>query len=176
VLPPTTLLLPLQLLLLPGFQLILLLLLQYGLPALPEEPASPPQQQQLLDLFDDDGQPRSLLPTMLDMFRDEVLLPNEVPRRELADELRFHPGPSQQQVNERLGLMNPEQRLVYDSIMQTLTNRINEPNPFVQVPHALNFIDAPGGTGKSFVLNTIILAARATGRVVLRVAFSGIAA
>lgn len=67
-------------------------------------------------------------------------------------------------------LLNADQRIAFDVITQSIYNRslIGDDN--------LYFIDAPGGTGKTFLLNLIIAYVRSRGDTVLATASSGIAA
>lgn len=69
-------------------------------------------------------------------------------------------------------LFNPEQKRAFDAIDRQLLQP--------QIPNFLNqnlfFLDAPGGTGKTFVLNTLLAKHRAQGRICLATASSGIAA
>lgn len=62
--------------------------------------------------------------------------------------------------------MTLDQRKVYDAVMSSL-NR-NEGKQF--------FLDAPGGTGKTFLINLLLAKVRSMGKVALAVASSGIAA
>ena len=64
--------------------------------------------------------------------------------------------------------LTDEQRLVHSRVFEAISDHGGSGNMF--------FIDAPGGTGKTFLLNTVIRAARREGREVLAVASSGIAA
>lgn len=57
---------------------------------------------------------------------------------------------------------------VFDSLVDNIESE--NPNGF------LGFIDAPGGTGKTFVLNTLLAKYRSQGHVALACAFSGVAA
>ena len=63
-------------------------------------------------------------------------------------------------------MLLPEQRQVTDAIQAAVQN---------QQPLSV-FLDAPGGIGKTFTLNTMLAAVRARNQVALAVAFSGIAA
>lgn len=64
--------------------------------------------------------------------------------------------------NERL--LNENQKQVYDTIM----NKLNLNNG------GLYFLDAPGGTGKTFLINVILAKVRLSGEIALAVASSGI--
>lgn len=65
-------------------------------------------------------------------------------------------------------VMNVEQLNTYRAI----TTAIDNPND----NNRIHFIDAPGGTGKTFLLNAILSHARGTGLIALATASSGIAA
>ncbi|XP_076032459.1 ATP-dependent DNA helicase Pif1-like [Oratosquilla oratoria] len=59
-----------------------------------------------------------------------------------------------------------EQRAIYDAVMECVNNRRS----------GVFFLNAPGGTGKSFVLNLLLDTVRANSKIALAVASSGIAA
>ena len=60
------------------------------------------------------------------------------------------------------------QKQVFENLMEAIDNPPEE--------GYIAFIDAPGGTGKTFVLNTILAKIRSRGEVALACAFSGVAA
>lgn len=60
----------------------------------------------------------------------------------------------------------PEQRIAYDRIMRA----------FTQQSGGLFFIDAPGSTGKTFLLSLIVVTIRSQNNIALGIASSGIAA
>lgn len=62
--------------------------------------------------------------------------------------------------------LNAEQKNLYDKIL----NSLNTPK------RKMFFIDAPGGTGKTFLINLILCKIRSSGKIALAVASSGIAA
>ncbi|KAK8809606.1 hypothetical protein WA158_000549 [Blastocystis sp. Blastoise] len=68
-----------------------------------------------------------------------------------------------------ISLLNEGQRRVYESIMESVNN--NEPHR-----NNMFFIDGPGGTGKTFLYNTIIKSIRNNIDDVIAVAWTGIAA
>ena len=72
----------------------------------------------------------------------------------------------QDTVDQRLPALLPAQRQVVDTALAAVRD---------QRALAL-FVDAPGGTGKTFTFNTLLDAVRADNHVALAVAFSGIAA
>ncbi|XP_046666559.1 ATP-dependent DNA helicase pif1-like [Homalodisca vitripennis] len=60
----------------------------------------------------------------------------------------------------------PEQRIAYDRIMRAITEQSG----------GLFFLDAPGGTGKTFLLSLILATIRSQNNIALAIASSGIAA
>jgi hypothetical protein len=62
--------------------------------------------------------------------------------------------------------LTAEQKIVYDSIMESSANNLGK----------LFFLDAPGGTGKTFLINLILAKIRSQGKIAIAVASSGIAA
>lgn len=102
----------------------------------------------------------------------DFALPSPVREATLIDSLRR---PSKQPY-ERLQLDNfvctnlpnlvPDQRHVYDVIVDSVDKNKGK----------LLFIDAPGGTGKTFLINIILAKIRSTGKLAIAVASSGIAA
>ena len=63
-------------------------------------------------------------------------------------------------------LLNADQRTIYNTVIQSVENNASE----------CFFIDGPGGTGKTFLYNTILAKVRSHGEIALPVASSGIAA
>ncbi|XP_076049334.1 ATP-dependent DNA helicase Pif1-like [Oratosquilla oratoria] len=75
----------------------------------------------------------------------------------------------QQDVTEKVKLLNDIQRHCYDVVMsRTQTGSMFDNNGI--------FLNASGGTGKSFVLNMLLDSVRSQGKIALAVASSGIAA
>ncbi|XP_076064963.1 uncharacterized protein LOC143039005 [Oratosquilla oratoria] len=74
-----------------------------------------------------------------------------------------------EEVKEKLTTMNTDQRHCYDTIMERVKNSKNYSNNGF-------FINAPGGTGKSFLLNALLDTLRSTEKIELAIASSGIAA
>jgi len=72
----------------------------------------------------------------------------------------------------QLQSLNDEQRAVYDAVTTAVLKRSQHENVDVKPI----FLQAPGGTGKTYVLTTIINMLRASGKIVLAVASSGLAA
>ena len=69
-------------------------------------------------------------------------------------------------VEKNLESMNPQQEEFYKAVISSIYQ--NKP--------AVYFLDAPGGTGKTFVATTILAKVRSTKHVAIATAFSGIAA
>lgn len=69
-------------------------------------------------------------------------------------------------VNTRKRILTDDQRRAYDTIMEDLANERN----------GIIFLDAPGGTGKTFLLNLILAEIRKQNNIAIAVASSGIAA
>ena len=101
---------------------------------------------------------------------------NQIPDNpDLYQELSYDVIEQEQIACSNIQKMNVDQRNCYNEIM----NAIN----FVQIESATEdnfqrifFIDAPGGTGKTFTFNTILAAVRSSGKVAIAVASSAIAA
>ena len=84
----------------------------------------------------------------------------------LQEELDFDVAQLRDAAAERLATLLPSQRQLFETVLQAVRE---------QRPLAI-FVDAPGGTGKTYTFNTILTAVRSERRVALAVAFSGIAA
>ena len=84
-------------------------------------------------------------------------LQEELDRIEAADEL---------QPEDNVKLMNQGQRDVYQQILDSVTNNSGR----------LFAIDAPGGTGKTFLLSTLLNQVRKSGKIAIATAFTGNAA
>lgn len=69
-------------------------------------------------------------------------------------------------ITEREPLLNVDQKRVYDQILNSIHNNLG--NTF--------FVDAPGGTGKTFLINLLLAKVRLNGKIAIAVASSGIAA
>ena len=88
-----------------------------------------------------------------------------LPARELIEEMAYDRILLRKTAEENYERLNVDQKAVFDVAIHAVEN---------QLPKCL-FIDAPGGTGKTFVFNTILAAVRSKGRIALAVASSGIA-
>ncbi|XP_076066135.1 uncharacterized protein LOC143039777 [Oratosquilla oratoria] len=73
-----------------------------------------------------------------------------------------------EEVKEKSLLLNSKQRLCYDTVLFRIENA-------QKYRHNGIFLDAPGGTGKSFVLNILLDTVRSQGKIALAVASSVIA-
>ena len=69
-------------------------------------------------------------------------------------------------LSNNFSLLNKDQHAIYDAIMQAIEHDSSQ----------CFFIDGPGGTGKTFLYNTILAKIRLCGEIALPVASSGIAA
>ncbi|XP_057335011.1 uncharacterized protein LOC130673819 [Microplitis mediator] len=69
-------------------------------------------------------------------------------------------------VNQNEKNLTDEQRNVYETVINSIIKKLGQ----------LIFLDAPGGTGKTYLLNLILAKIRADGKIALAVASSGIAA
>ncbi|OMO62293.1 DNA helicase PIF1, ATP-dependent [Corchorus olitorius] len=85
--------------------------------------------------------------------------------RMIHEELDYDLQLLRQQHIHMLSLLNPEQKIIHDDIMESV----------LQKKPRLFFVYGYGGTGKTFLWNTIIAGIRSKGLIVLAVASSGIA-
>ena len=102
---------------------------------------------------------------------EELLQVNHIVNTEPAvirEEMAFDLGAQQEIVDERLPNFTPEQREIFDIVMDAVNNS----------QELCLFIDARGGCGKTFLLNTILSAVRSLdgGSTALAMATTGIAA
>ncbi|XP_061394706.1 ATP-dependent DNA helicase pif1-like, partial [Musca vetustissima] len=86
--------------------------------------------------------------------------------RDLIRETDYHPQELEIYLGENLPKLQPEQKNVYDYVMDAIINQTG----------GLHFIDAPGGTGKTFLISLILASVRSQGNIALAIASSGIAA
>jgi len=79
---------------------------------------------------------------------------------------------------ESYSKLMPEQKIVYDKVMQAVTEFCTSSAFADRKVHGQSafFVQAAAGTGKTFLMNTLIDAVRAKGEIVLPVASSGLAA
>jgi hypothetical protein len=83
----------------------------------------------------------------------------------LAEQFNYDRDAERAKATERVPQLNPEQRHAFDRITGSVRNRQGR----------LFFLNGPGGTGKTFVYNTVCHELRSAGLIVLCVASSGIA-
>ena len=81
-------------------------------------------------------------------------------------ELAYDGQALREQTDARLPTLLPSQRAVVDAVLDAVRERR---------PLAV-YVDAPGGTDKTYTFNTLLAAVRSDGEVALAVAFSGITA
>lgn len=86
--------------------------------------------------------------------------------RELQREQEFNSNDLRLFVQSNITKLNIQQKHVYDTIMQAVSNNAD----------GLYFLDAPGGTGKTFVISLILATIRSEQKIALALASSGIAA
>ncbi|KAL8618647.1 hypothetical protein ACOMHN_048823 [Nucella lapillus] len=91
--------------------------------------------------------------------------------REYHQQTNYNKSELKTTVKDQLCKLTPDQRSAFDDFMKMVENI--EDNGCRQ---NMMFIDAPGGTGKTFIINLILAAVRSTGRIALATASSGIAA
>lgn len=80
-------------------------------------------------------------------------------------EVPFQPPPTPVMIEDRIASLNTEQRAVFDCIEMHIREQKSE----------IFFLDAPGGTGKTYLFNTIVQHLSSQGKGVVAVASSGIA-
>ena len=86
----------------------------------------------------------------------------------MASELAYDKEDLQRRVDENLRKLNAEQRAFYDAILRD----IYDIGPTRSKAH---FLQAPGGCGKTFVMQLLLDTVRAKGEVVIAVASTGVA-
>jgi ATP-dependent DNA helicase PIF1 len=96
---------------------------------------------------------------------DISLIPQHVPRV-IREEMDYDQEVLVETMETNLPLLNEAQQIVYDKIMQSVENGDGK----------LFSLDAPGGTGKTFTLTTILAGVRLQEKVAFAMATSGIAA
>lgn len=85
--------------------------------------------------------------------------------RDILREQNYDMEQLEQYVNLNKPLLTDEQKIIYDGIMEKISNSSG----------GIFFIDAPGGTGKTFIINLILAEIRKDKGIALAVASSGIA-
>ena len=100
---------------------------------------------------------------------------NQIPDNpDLHQELSYDVIEQEQVACSNVQKMNFDQRNCYDKIMNAI-NFVHIENATEDNVQRIFFIDAPGGTGKTFTFNTILAAVRGSGKVAIAVASSAIA-
>lgn len=84
---------------------------------------------------------------------------------------QYNPDLLRRQLEDSMPLLNPEQRAVFDAVLGALEQDTNAPST-----SKVFSLDGPGGTGKSFLYNVILVFVRSQSKIALAVASSGIAA
>uniref|UniRef100_A0A1J3HC41 ATP-dependent DNA helicase n=1 Tax=Noccaea caerulescens TaxID=107243 RepID=A0A1J3HC41_NOCCA len=84
----------------------------------------------------------------------------------LTQEKQYNAQQEKDHHSRRFKSLNEQQRKVYDAVIESVENGLGE----------LFFLYGPGGTGKTYLYNTIISKLRSEKKIVLPVASSGIAA
>ena len=92
------------------------------------------------------------------------------PQENSLDDIIYDQREQQNKVNNNLATINDDQRQVYNVIMAAVNN-VDTTNV-----SKLFFVDAPGGTGKTFTFNTLLASVRSLGKTAIAVASSAIAA
>ena len=92
------------------------------------------------------------------------------PQENSLDDIIYDQQEQQNKVNNNLATINDDQRQVYNVIMAAVNN-VDTTNV-----SKLFFVDAPGGTGKTFTFNTLLASVRSLGKTAIAVASSAIAA
>lgn len=99
-----------------------------------------------------------------------LLAPNrpmhEAFNNELQREYQYETEALAEEVRTNVAKLNEQQKTVYDSLLQAVNNRIG----------GIHFLDAPGGTGKTFLISLLLASIRSENGVALALASSGIAA
>ena len=83
----------------------------------------------------------------------------------IAEELNYDKIALQNKTKAELEMMNKEQKLFFGTVLESINKKEG----------GIFFLDAPGGTGKTFVLNTLLSAVRSDGYVALATAISAVA-
>lgn len=93
--------------------------------------------------------------------------------REYYQETNYDTEQLSTKANDQLQQLTADQKEVYDSFMTLVADRHKLTS---ETDNNMMFVDAPGGTGKTFIINLILATIRSTGKIVLATASSGIAA
>uniref|UniRef100_A0A8D9B6G9 ATP-dependent DNA helicase n=1 Tax=Cacopsylla melanoneura TaxID=428564 RepID=A0A8D9B6G9_9HEMI len=91
---------------------------------------------------------------------------NVITNRIYLSEISYNTSQLRTFVIEKTSLLNIEQRCVYETVLESVKSPVGN----------LFFLDAPGGTGKTFLINLLLATVRKEGNIAIAVASSGIAA
>ncbi|GET67424.1 uncharacterized protein LOC104885245 [Rhizophagus irregularis DAOM 181602=DAOM 197198] len=83
----------------------------------------------------------------------------------IREEMSYDVTLLQSALNQNVPLLNKDQRAIYDAVLSSINDTCN-----------CFFVDGPGGTGKTFLYNTLLATVRSRGEIALAVASSGISA
>ncbi|GJU24820.1 ATP-dependent DNA helicase PIF1-like protein [Tanacetum coccineum] len=117
---------------------------------------------EIQDLLNTNGR---ALSEFTDMPQPNPALLTSVDNRLIREAQAFDMNKSRIQHQELYPKLNPEQRLIYDEVVDSVHNKKGQ----------FHFVYGPGGTGKTFLYKTIISRLRLELKIVLAVASSGIA-
>lgn len=91
---------------------------------------------------------------------------HDIFNRDLHREQQFDHNQLRTFIQTNIPLMNNQQKQAFDTIMQAVNDETG----------GLYFLDAPGGTGKTFLISLILASIRSNNKIVVALASSGIAA
>ena len=95
----------------------------------------------------------------------------------VASELAYDVDEQKHIVETSLSLMNEDQRAAFGRILQKCETNIRlQEQAEGSEENKIFFVDAPGGTGKTFLFNAVLAAVRSKRKIAIATAFSGIAA
>ena len=83
----------------------------------------------------------------------------------IREERSYNVTQLQNELHQNIPLLNKDQHMIYDAVMQAIADA-----------NGCFFVDGPGGTGKTFLYNTLLATIRSSGDIAVAVASSGIAA
>jgi hypothetical protein len=95
-----------------------------------------------------------------------------IDNHELHYEMNYNRDEQQTISDTNIELLNCDQVIAFNEIMEAIQKNANNEIPSFNI----FFIDAPGGTGKTFVFNTLLSKLRSQGKVAVAAASSGVAA
>jgi ATP-dependent DNA helicase PIF1 len=95
-----------------------------------------------------------------------------IDNHELHYETNYNRDEQQAISDTNIALLNRDQQVAFDGILEAIEIATNNQVPLFNI----FFLDAPGGTGKTFIFNTLLSKLRAQGKVAVAAASSGVAA